>query len=145
MNLRSIDLYNPETQEDWFPAYETLLEEAPVYQIPDSTIYVISKYEDILTVVRDPKTFSNQPELYGGDPLIEHAEASQYYLDYGLGKDTGRSRWQLLGMDPPDHRKYREVIDSKMMSKSVLEGIRPFVEETVDLLIVPSSLPLAAS
>ena len=48
MDLDSIDLYNPETQEDWFPAYETLLREAPVYQIPDSTIYVISKYEDIL-------------------------------------------------------------------------------------------------
>ena len=64
MDLDSIDLYNPETQEDWFPAYETLLREAPVYQIPDSTIYVISKYEDILTVVRDPKTFSNQPELH---------------------------------------------------------------------------------
>ena len=135
MALDSIDLYNPETQEDWFPAYETLLSEAPVYQIPDSTIYVISKYEDILTVVRDPKTFSNQPELHGGDPLIEHAEASQYYIDHGLGKETGRSRWQLLGMDPPDHRKYRELIDSKMMSKSVLEGIRPFVEETVDQLI----------
>ena len=60
MDLDSIDLYDPETQEDWASAYKTLLEKAPVYQIPDSTIYVISKYEDILTVVRDPKTFSNQ-------------------------------------------------------------------------------------
>ena len=135
MDLDKIDLYDPEIQEDWFPAYRTLLDEAPVYQIPGTTVFVICKYEDILTVVRDPKTFSNQPEEHGGEPLIEHAEARQYYIDHGLGKDTGRTRWPLLGMDPPDHRKYRVLIDKHMLSKSVLRRNQPFIEETVDKLI----------
>lgn len=135
MNLDSIDLYDPKTQEDWFPAYKTLLEEAPVYQIPGTTVYVVCKYQDILTVVRDPKTFSNQPEEHGGEPLIEHAEARQYYIDHGLGKATGRTRWPLLGMDPPDHRKYRVLIDKHMLSKSVLRRTQPFIEQTVDELI----------
>ena len=135
MNLDEIDLYDPAVQEDWFPAYKTLLEQAPVYQIPGTTVYVVCKYEDILTVVRDPETFSNQPEEHGGEPLIEHAEARQYYIDHGLGKETGRTRWPLLGMDPPDHRKYRVLIDKHMLSKSVLRRTQPFIEQTVDKLL----------
>ena len=53
VDLESINLYDPDLQEDWFPAYRTLLEQAPVYQIPGTTVFVICKYEDILTVVRD--------------------------------------------------------------------------------------------
>ncbi|MGI9328100.1 MAG: cytochrome P450 [Pseudomonadales bacterium] len=135
MNLDSIDLYDPETQENWFPAYKTLLDEAPVYQIPGTTIYVVSKHEDVCTVVRDAKTFSNQPEEHGGDLLIQHAEARQYYIDHGLGKDTGRSRWPLLGMDPPDHRKYRLLIDKLMLGKDTLRRTQPLIEQTVDQLI----------
>lgn len=135
MNLEEIDLYDPEIQENWFPAYKTILEEAPVYQIPGSTTYVITKYEDILRIVRDPETFSNQPEIHGGEQLIEHAEARQYYRDHGLGKDTGRARWPLLGMDPPDHRKYRLLIDKHLLSKSVLRRAQPMIEDVVEDLI----------
>ena len=135
MDLESIDLYHPDVQEDWFPAYKTLLEQAPVYQIPGTSVFVVCKYEDILSVVRDPTTFSNQPEEHGGEPLIEHAEARQYYIDHGLGKETGRTRWPLLGMDPPDHRKYRALIDKHMLSKTVLRRNQPFIEKTVDDLI----------
>ena len=52
MNLESIDLYDPRTQENWFPAYRALHEHAPVYRIPGSDTYVICKYEDVLAVIR---------------------------------------------------------------------------------------------
>ena len=135
MNLESINLFDPEIQENWFPAYKTLLEEAPVYRIPDSTTYVITKYEDILTVVGDPATFSNEPEKYGGEPLIVHPEARQYYIDHGLGKEKGKTRWPLLGMDPPDHGKYRKLIDRHLMDRHVLRRTQPFVEQTIRKLI----------
>ena len=71
MNLESIDLYDPKTQENWFPAYRALHEHAPVYRIPGSDTYVICKYEDVLAVIRDPETFSNQPEIHGGEQLLQ--------------------------------------------------------------------------
>ncbi len=135
MNLESIDLYDPKTQENWFPAYRALHEHAPVYRIPGSDTYVICKYEDVLGVIRDPETFSNQPEIHGGEQLIEHPEARQYYIDHGLGKDTGRARWPLLGMDPPDHKKYRVLIDKDLLSKTTLRRAQPMIERTVDELI----------
>ncbi|MBI1180057.1 MAG: cytochrome P450 [Alphaproteobacteria bacterium] len=131
----AIDLYDPETQEDWFPAYRRLHEQSPVYRIPGTDTYVVCKYEDVLAVVRDPETFSNQPEIHGGEQLIEHAEARQYYVDHGLGRETGRARWPLLGMDPPDHKKYRVLIDKDMLSKTALRRAQPMIERTVDELI----------
>ncbi len=135
MKLEDVDLFDPKTQENWFPAYETLLEESPVYQVPGTTVYVVCKYNDIIEVVNDPATFSNQPEEHGGEPLIEHQEARQYYIDHGLGKATGRTRWPLLGMDPPDHKKYRKLIDKHMLSKSVLRRTEPYIKQVVDELI----------
>jgi len=48
MKLEDVDLFDPKTQENWFPAYETLLEESPVYQVPGTTVYVVCKYNDII-------------------------------------------------------------------------------------------------
>ena len=77
MNMDSIDLFDPDIQENWFAAYKMLHDEAPMYRIPGSTTFVITKYEDILIIVGDPQTFSNEPEKYGGEPLIVHPEARQ--------------------------------------------------------------------
>ena len=50
MNLQQpIDLFDPAVQEDWYPTYRTLLEEARLSN-PHTDIYVLSKYEDILTL-----------------------------------------------------------------------------------------------
>ena len=135
MNMDSIDLFDPDIQENWFPAYKMLHDEAPIYRVPGSTTFVITKYEDILIIVGDPQTFSNEPEKYGGEPLIVHPEARQYYIDHGLGKQTGRTRWPLLGMDPPNHGKYRKLIDRHLMDRQVLRRTQPFIEETITELI----------
>ncbi len=135
MNLQQpIDLFDPAVQEDWYPTYRTLLEEAPVYRIPDTDIYVLSKYEDILTVVTDTATFSNEPEAHGGDLLIKYPEARRYYVEHGLGKESGIGRWVPLGGDPPEHRKYRSLID-KFFRGRTLADLRPMIEQIVDSLI----------
>ena len=47
-----IDLFDTETQEDWFPTYKELRDEFPCYQIPGSKIFVLSRYEDVMQVLR---------------------------------------------------------------------------------------------
>lgn len=134
MNTPPIDLFDPKTQEDWYPAYRKLLSDFPVYQIPGTDTYVISRYEDILTVVRDTVTFSNEPAKHGGEMLIQHAEARQYYVDHGLGKDMGRSRFTPLGIDPPEHRKYRVLIERYFQNRA-LGKRRATIEKVVESLI----------
>lgn len=63
MKLDEVDLFAPGAQEHWYAAYEILHEQAPVLRIPGEGAgpgtdgYVLTKYEDIARVVRDPVRF----------------------------------------------------------------------------------------
>lgn len=64
MHLSEVDLFAPGAQEHWFEAYRILHAEAPVYHIPGggelpgTDAYIITKYEDISRIVRDPRRFA---------------------------------------------------------------------------------------
>ncbi len=134
MPAEAIDLFDPATQEDWYPSYQVLREEQPVYRIPDTELYVLTRYEDIIRVVRDPKLFSVLAEVHGGDLLIKYPEARDYYRQHGLGRDAGVGRWSPLSSDPPEHRKYRALVDRFFQGKG-LAAVRPLVERLVNDLI----------
>lgn len=63
MHLEDVDLFGEGAQEHWYEAYPILHKAAPVHRIPgegygpDSDGYILSKYEDIALVVRDPVRF----------------------------------------------------------------------------------------
>lgn len=134
MIAETIDLFDPATQEDWYPAYRVLREEQPIYRIPGTDLYVLTRYADIIQVVRDPKLFSVLAELHGGDLLIKHPEARDYYRQHGLGRDTGVGRWSPLSSDPPAHRKYRALVDRFFQGRP-LAARGELIERLVDQLI----------
>ncbi len=63
MSLEDIDLFSPGAQEHWYEAYPILHRECPVVRLagegyqPGSDGYILTKYEDISRVVRDPVRF----------------------------------------------------------------------------------------
>jgi cytochrome P450 len=63
MSLEDVDLFAPGAQEHWYEAYPILHREAPVLRLPGEGLtpgtdgYILSKYEDIALVVRDPVRF----------------------------------------------------------------------------------------
>jgi cytochrome P450 len=63
VTLDDVDLFGPGAQEHWYEAYEILHREAPVHRIPGEGFepgtdgFILSKYEDIAKVVRDPVRF----------------------------------------------------------------------------------------
>lgn len=60
MSLEEVDLFSPGAQEHWYEAYKILHREAPVLRIPGEGLapgtdgFILTKYEDIAQVVRDP-------------------------------------------------------------------------------------------
>lgn len=60
MSLDDVDLFSPGAQEHWYEAYPILHRDAPVLRIPGEGFgpgtdgFILSKYEDIARVVRDP-------------------------------------------------------------------------------------------
>lgn len=63
VSLEDVDLFSPGAQEHWYEAYEILHREAPVHRIPGEGFepgtdgFILTKYEDIAMVVRDPERF----------------------------------------------------------------------------------------
>lgn len=126
--MTMVDLFDPAVQENWYPAYAKLQEEAPVYQIPGTTLYVLTRYEDIAMVVRDSELFSNQAELHGGEPLLVYPEARRIYEERGWPKTFP------LAVDPPEHKKYRGLVDVFLRGERLLR-MRPLIAEIANGLI----------
>ncbi|MDG1231241.1 MAG: cytochrome P450 [Pseudomonadales bacterium] len=77
MSLEDVDLFAPGAQEHWYDAYPILHGESPVHKLagegltPDTDAFILTKHEDINTVVRDADRF---PPLMSG-PIREMAES----------------------------------------------------------------------
>ena len=126
--MPQIDLFDPQTQENWYPAYARLQAEWPVYAIPGTNVYVLTRYEDIAAVVRDSALFSNQAELHGGEPLLRFPEARRIY------EERGWPRSFPLATDPPLHRKYRSLVNRFFIGER-LQCVRPMIERITHSLI----------
>ncbi len=63
VDLQDVDLFSAGAQEHWYEAYEILHKEAPVHRLPGEGVaqgsdgFILTKYEDIAKVVRDPVRF----------------------------------------------------------------------------------------
>ena len=63
VTLDDVDLFGPGAQEHWYEAYDILHREAPVHRIPGEGYapgtdgFILTKYEDISMVVKDPVRF----------------------------------------------------------------------------------------
>lgn len=123
MSALDIDLFDPEVQENWYPAYERLMNEAPVFQMPGTNIYVLTRYDDVYEVLRQPELYSNEHEKYGAAVLFQYQSAKDIYLEKGW------RRWHPLSLDPPVQRQYRSIVDPFFRGRG-LKTIEPFIRET---------------
>lgn len=117
-----IDLYAPETQENWYPTYQKLRDENPVYQMPGSKIFVISRYQDVLHVLRHQEIFRT------GTTAARSSQSTEIY------KNTGWERITPLSVNPPEHRQYRDLVDHHFDASGSLRWLS-FIESTVHELI----------
>ena len=124
----SIDLFDPNVQEDWFPTYRRLRHEAPVFQIPGTSTYVVSRYADVMHVLRHQNVFPS-----GTGVANRHSGAARIY------EARGWERMTPLSVNPPEHREYRRLVDhhfsatgSALYAESMQRVIDELIEEFVD-------------
>ncbi|MEE2768934.1 MAG: cytochrome P450 [Actinomycetota bacterium] len=118
-----VDLYDPETQEDWYPTYRHLRDSEPVYQIPGSSIYVLTRYEDVLYVLR-------HQDLFPTGTSLRRSDIAQKVYESG-----GWKRMTPLSTNPPEHRRYRELVDH-FFNGPGLDRRRQEIDDVIDNLIV---------
>ena len=101
-SISDVDVFSPEAIENWYPTYDLLRKEAPIYQVPETQTYFLTRYEDIYHVLRNNDIFLRGPGKTS--PLMTDPEALETFKE-GWPKKT------VLGSNPPDHRRYRDMVD----------------------------------
>jgi len=109
------DPVGPAFRADPYPTYEALLREEPLHQSPYGPL-VLSRYEDVMAVLRHPAAssdFRNSPQW---GPLYQEPEAPAP---------------AFIFLDPPDHSRLRSLVSRAFTPKRV-EELRPRAQRFVD-------------
>ncbi len=120
-------LMDPAIQADPYAYYAALREEAPVYRMPDTGAYLVSRYRDIQHVLAHPEIWSIDLLGRAGFSMFQHAAAREVLEQNGFARNT------RLSTDPPAHRSYRSLVDVSFTAGRVRQSA-PFVQRVVDEL-----------
>ncbi|MEM6701945.1 MAG: cytochrome P450 [Acidobacteriota bacterium] len=126
----TIDLRDPELYLDGTPhaLFTQLRTESPVYWNPEPDdprhdgFWAITKYDDIVTISKNPKIFSSDAD-WGGHRIFDEEDRRITGEDDDAPSDVK----SMISMDPPEHSQYRKTVLPGLMSRRVLqmeEGIR---------------------
>ncbi|MEE2702469.1 MAG: cytochrome P450 [Myxococcota bacterium] len=133
--VQPIDLSDPESFERGFPHehFRALRREAPVAWHEGETVapdypaepgpgyWVVSKYEDIKYVSKNPGLFASTPSIVIVDPPQAEAQLAPP---------------SMIGMDPPDHARYRKLV-SGGFTPSAIAAQEPRHRAIVDAILDP--------
>jgi cytochrome P450 len=127
VKLSELDFFSAEVQECPFHVYQQLQQEAPVWQMPGTNVFVVTRYDDIREIIRDPGRFSSSFSAL----LNTGSSNEEVNAIYGRGYEMVET---LLTQDPPRHRVYRNLVN-KVFSNKRIEGMRSEVEKMSNELI----------
>lgn len=123
---------DPSIRNAPFPFYRTLREQAPVYYDPKLDIYLVTRYDDVETVLRDPITYSLEhgyQDRYANGFVDELAEI--------MNRDGGGFIRDIIACDPPGHTRLRRLLDKAFTAhrvKTLESRIRQIVADLIEPL-----------
>ncbi len=113
--ITSADLRTAAYDRDPFPVWRRLREDHPCFYDEAADRWVLSRYHDVVAVLRDPETYSARTYQERFRPVF------------------GRT---LAELDGPRHIRERTIVAPAFVGRS-LDGYRPFIDDAVDALAEP--------
>lgn len=114
------DPFRPEFHVDPYPFYHRLREADPVH-LSQIGLWILTRYDDCVTSLRDPR--------FGRDGF-EAILAAQY----GEESEGSRLPRSMLFRDPPDHTRLRSLVN-RAFTPRVIEGLRDQIQVLVNGLL----------
>ena len=110
-------------REDPYPIYHALRTKDPVHYMELTRGWMLTRYEDIVFALRDPRfSADREPQDVGMALNTESSEFVQFL------------QASLLGLDPPAHTRLRTLVN-KAFTPRVVEGMRPRIQQIADGLL----------
>jgi cholest-4-en-3-one 26-monooxygenase len=119
INLLDRDRFTQGVPHEWFTY---LRQNAPVYKHPEPDgpgFWVITKYDDVVTVGRDGATYSSDQRRGGVVGLEQPPEGAPDF--------TGEGRL-MLTMDAPEHTRYRKLVNRGFTPRQ-MRMLEPHIRE----------------
>jgi cytochrome P450 len=101
MQLDDVNALAPESVEEPHALYELLREQSPVHWDPNLEVFLVSRYDDVRSVLLDAETYSSAVGAMTVPPPIEAIQI----IASGLPPAN-----TLITADPPEHGKYRQLV-----------------------------------
>src|SRR6478735_4385956 len=120
------DPYDFEIDNDPYPVWRRLREEAPLYYNGKHDFYALSRFQDVEQSLTDWNTFSSAKGM-----LLEIIKA---VVEYGVELPPGN----ILFEDPPIHDVHRGILSRVFSPKRMLAiepKVREFCAQTLDPLV----------
>jgi hypothetical protein len=121
--IRDYDPYDYAVQDDPYPFYTALREQAPLYRNGAHGFWALSRHADVVAAVRDETTFSNSMGVS---------------LDPSAWGPNAHYAMSFLAMDPPDQTRLRTLVSRGFTPRRVRElepQIRRIAAEYLDAVI----------
>jgi cytochrome P450 len=105
--------YDYQTQDDPYPVYARLRDEAPLYRNEELDFWALSRHADVVAAFRDHTQFSN---------------ANGIALDPSAWGPRARRTMSFLAMDPPRHTRMRRLVSAGFTPRRVA-GLEQWIRE----------------
>jgi pimeloyl-[acyl-carrier protein] synthase len=119
--------FDPRLLTDPHSVYRELREHDPVHWSPLMQVWLLTRYEDCVAVLRDHAVFSSD-RTRSSNFLVQQMEAFRQTIGPVASTQT------VLSSDPPDHTRMRKLIN-KAFTPGVVERSRPHIRDIAESLL----------
>ncbi len=129
---RSLDDYSlldPKVHACPYEFFQRLRSECPVYRMPETGTYLVTRYDDIRAIKRNYQDFTSNITLQERGRREVHKEHDRILQTYGWDNVQTLQR-----TDPPAHARWRNLIDRTFTASRVRE-MTPYIDAMVAELI----------
>ncbi len=128
VDLESASLTDPIIQARPRDYYWTMRKEDPVHYDEKLGMWLVSRYEDIVTLLRDPETYSDKMGY-------EAQYASGFFDEFKtiLEEEGGGFFPDVIKSDPPEHTRVRRLMEGAFSAHRV-KSLEPAITEIVSNL-----------
>jgi cytochrome P450 len=126
-----VDLLSEAALREPYAIYKRLRKEQPVAFVPERNFWLVTRYDDCEFILLHPEKFSSREAVSSTNAYRRSPEALEI-----LSKSKGYPLAKTLIMaDPPDHTRYRAVLQRALLPAKTLRDLTPRIQIIVDELI----------
>lgn len=115
------DPFSMAFRADPYPHYARLRAEAPIYYSEPARMWIVSRFDDVVGVLK-------QPDIFSSDAMAAILAVGEMAQAAGASAGGPRMPGNLVTYDPPEHTKLRNIVNRAFTPRRT-ESWRPMVEQ----------------